>query len=88
VIEPIERGANVFEFSDSVSVFALAQAGATEVETEYGERKAIQGLHGVEDHFVVERSSEERMGMADDSRMRRLGRTGVEQSFEASGRAI
>jgi len=41
----------------------------------------------VKGDFVVERSSVERMRMADDGGMGRGGRPGIEQGFEASGGA-
>ena len=85
--EPIEGGAHVFDFADAAGVFAFAQAGAAEVEAEHGESEAVERFHGVENDFVVQRSSVERMRMADHGGVRRVGRSGVEESFQASGGA-
>lgn len=41
----------------------------------------------MEDDFVVERSAVERMGMADDGGVRRVGRSGIQEGFQASGGA-
>ncbi len=68
-------------------MFSFTQAGAAEVEAEYGESEVVERLHGVEDYFVVERSSVERMRMTDYGSVGRGGRSGVEQSFQASGGA-
>src|SRR5208282_5474521 len=78
---------HVFDFADAVCVFALAQAGAAEVEAQHGESEVVERLHGVEDDFIVQRSTVERMRMTDDGSMRRVGRSGVEQGFQASGGA-
>ncbi len=86
-LEPVEGGAHVFDFTDAVCVLAFAQAGAAEIEAQYGESKVVERLHGVEDNFIVQRSSIEWMRMADHSGMRRVGRSGVEQGFQASGGA-
>ena len=85
--EPIERGAHVFDLADAAGVLAFAQASAAEVKAEHGKSEAVERFHGVEDDFVVQRSTVERMRMADDGGMRRVGRSGVEESFEASGGA-
>jgi len=67
------------------SVLAFAQSGAAEVEPQHGESEAVERFHGVEDYFVVQRSAIQRMRMANDRGMRRVGRPGVEQRFQASG---
>ena len=85
--EPIEGNAHVFDFADAVGVFAFAQASAAEVEAEHGESEAVERFHGVEDYFVVERSTVEWMRMADHGSVRRVRRSGVEQSFQTSGGA-
>src|ERR1700674_3801206 len=87
VFEPVEGGAHVFDFANAVCVLAFTQAGTAEVEAEHGKSEAIERFHGVEDDFVVERSTEERMRMADHGGMRRAGRTGVEERFQSSGGA-
>jgi acetylornithine deacetylase len=85
--EPVEGGAHVFDFADAACVLAFAQFGAAEVETEHGESEAVERFHGVEDDFVVQRSTVERMRMAHHGGVRRVGRSGVEESFQASGGA-
>ena len=87
VFEPVEGGADVFDFPDAAGVLAFAQAGAAEIETEHRESEAVERFHGVEDDFVVQRSSVERMRMADHGGVRRVGRSVVEQSLKASGGA-
>jgi len=84
MFQPVEGGAHVFDFADAICVLAFAQAGAAEVEAEHGESEAVERFHGVEDYFVVERSTVERMGMADHGGVRRAGRSGVEETFQAS----
>ena len=71
--QPVERGADVFDFANAVGVLAFAQTGAAKVEAEHGKSKAVQRLHGVEDDFVVQRSSIERMRMADQGGMGCVG---------------
>src|SRR5277367_2148811 len=58
VLHPVEGGAHVFDFASAVRVFSFAQSGATKVEAEHGESKAVKCLHGVEDDFVVQSSTE------------------------------
>ena len=83
--EPCERRAHVIDFADAVGVFAIAQAGAAEVEAKHGESEVVKRFHGVEYDFVVKRSTIERMWMAHQRGVRRGGRSGVEESFQASG---
>ncbi len=85
--EPVQRGADVFHFADAIGVLAFAQAGAAEVEAQDGKSEAVESLHGVEDNLVVKRSTVKWMGMADDGSMRRISRSGIEQSFQPSDRA-
>jgi hypothetical protein len=87
-IEPIESSANVIDFAVATVVLALAEPGAAKVEAKNGKSEAVQGFHGMEDDFVVERAAEERMGMADERGMAGVGRASVEQGFEASGGAV
>ena len=86
-LQPVERGADVFDFADAVGVLAFAQSGAAKIETQHGESEAVERFHGVEDDFVVQRSAKKRMRMADERGVSRGGRAGVEQGFEASGGA-
>ena len=80
-VEPVQRGADVFDFADAVIVFSLAQSCSAEVEAQHRESKAVQRFHRMEDDFVVQRSTEQRMWMANDSGMRRVLRASVEQGF-------
>ena len=66
VVQPVERGANVFDFPVAVIVLALAQARAAKVEAQHRKTKTVQRFHGVEHNFVVQRSAKQRMRMADD----------------------
>ncbi len=84
-LEPIEGGTHVFFFADAAGVLAFAQAGAAEVEAQHGESEAVERFHGVEDDFVVQRSTVQRMRMAHRGGVCRAGRSGVEESFQASG---
>jgi hypothetical protein len=84
--EPIEGGTHVFDFPDAVGVLAFTQSGTAEVEAQHGESEAVERFHGVEDDFVVQRPPIKRMRMAHHGGMRRTGRSGVEQGFQASGR--
>lgn len=87
-IEPVERGANVFEFAAAAIVLALAEACAAEVETQHGETKTVQGLHGVEDNFVVQRSAEQGMRMANQRRVSGIFRARIQQGFQAAGGTV
>jgi hypothetical protein len=86
--QPIEGGTHIFDFSDATGVLTFTRAGAAEVEAEHGETEAIKRFHGVEDDFVVERSPKERVRMADEGGKRGMGRSGIEEGFQASGGAI
>ncbi len=68
-------------------MLAFAQPGAAKIEAEHGKSETVERLHGVEDNFVMQRSTVQRMRMAHDGGMRRIGRPGVEQSFQTSGGA-
>jgi hypothetical protein len=87
-VKPIEGGADIVLLSDAVMMFSLAQTGATEVETEHGEPERVQGLHGVEDNFVVQGSADERMGVTDEGRVGRVIRAHVEQGLQPAGWAF
>ena len=84
LFQPVEGGAHIFDFSHAVGVLAFTQSGAAEVEAEHGESEAVEGLHGVEDDFVVERSSVQRMRMTDEGGVGRGGGSGVEEGFKAA----
>jgi len=87
-VQPVESGANVFDFPVAVIVLALAESGATKVEAQHGESKTVQRLHGMKHNLVMQRSSEQRMRMANNRRMSRIFRTGIEESFESSSWAF
>ena len=57
-VEPVERSANILDFAIAVVVFALAQSGSAEVESQHWKAEVIQRFHGVEDDLVVQRSAE------------------------------
>src|ERR1700733_1695714 len=87
-VEPIERDADVLDFSDPMLMFALAQSRSAEVEAQHGKAKAVQRLHGVKHDFVVQRSSKQGMRMADQRCMTCLLCSGVEERFQASRRTV
>ena len=88
IVEPIERGVNVLNFSDPVSVLSFAQSCSTKVEPQNGEPKAVKRFHGMEDDFIVQRSAKERMRMADNSSMCSSLGSCIEQRFQPSSRAV
>ena len=52
-IEPIERRADVVDFSVPVIVFSVAQSSTTEIEAQHRKTEAIQRLHRMKHDFVV-----------------------------------
>ena len=88
VIEPVERGADVFDFSHAVVVLAVAQARAAKVEAQHGHAESIQRFHRVKDDLVVQRASVFGMRVADQGRVGGIRRAGVQESFELPGRAV
>lgn len=85
LVEPVDRDADVVSFAATVIMFALTQPGAAKIEAQHGKSETVQGFHGVEDDFIVQRASEERMGMADERGMGGVLRPDVEQGFQTSG---
>jgi len=83
--QPIETCAHIFYFRDAIGVFTFAQSGAAEVEPEDGESESVKGFHGMEDNFIVQRSTVEGMRMADYGAVGCAGRSGIEETFQASG---
>src|SRR5579859_4877694 len=57
-VEPVEGGADIFDFAVALVVLALAQARSAEVEAKHGESETVQRLHSVKDDFIVERAAE------------------------------
>jgi len=64
LVEPVQGCRDIFALAVSLIVLALTESCAAEVEAQDGESEAVQGLHGVEDDFVVQGSAENRMRMA------------------------
>src|ERR1700722_10476596 len=83
-VQPIERSAEVLDFAVSVIMLTLAQAGAAKIKTQHRKAKTVQGFHGMEDDFIVQGSTEQRMRMADDRSISRVWSSGVEQRFQSS----
>ena len=83
-VQPVESGANIFNFAVAVIVFALAESGAAKVEAQHGKTKTVQRLHGMEHNLVMQCSSKQRMRVANDRGVSRILPTGVEQCFESS----
>jgi hypothetical protein len=87
-VEPVESGPNVFYLPFTTVVLAMTQSGAAKVEAQHRKSKIVQRLRSVEDNFVVQGSSEQRMRMTDDSSVRSVFRARVEQGFQTSDRTI
>jgi hypothetical protein len=87
VVEPVEGGAHVVLLTVTVVMFASTQPGAAKVEAQHGQAERVERFHGMEDDFVVQRASEQGMGMADDRGVGGVGGTFIEQGFERTGRA-
>ena len=88
MLEPVEGGADVFDFPFTSSVFAFAQSGAAEVEAQYGKSEGLERFHGVKNDLVVQRAAEERVGMTDYGCMSCVWRSGIQQRFEAANWAV
>src|SRR5208282_199379 len=65
VRQVIQSGCNIVLFSAAIVVNALAQPGATEVESQHGISVRVKRLRDPKDNFVVKRTAEERMRVAD-----------------------
>jgi hypothetical protein len=48
-------------------MFTMAQASSAKIEPQNGKPKTVQRFHSVKYHFVVKRSAEQRMRMADQT---------------------
>ena len=83
-IEPAESGSYILDFAFTVIVFAFAQSRSAEVEAQHGKSKAAQRLHCVEYDFIVKRSTEQRMRMADYRCVRRIVCSRIQKSLEAT----
>ena len=87
-MQPVERGADIFNLATAVVVLSLAQSCSAKVEAQHGETEAVQSFRGVENDFVVKRSPINRMRMADQRGVGRVRRALVEQGFKAPGRSF
>jgi hypothetical protein len=87
-VKPIESCADIVEFPVAFVMLAFAQAGSAEIEAQHREPETVERLHGMEDYFVVQGSTEHRMRMANHCGVSSVWRAYVEQGFEASGRAV
>ena len=74
LIEPIERGADIVQFPVTVIMRSLAESGAAKIKPQYRKAKMIQRLHRMEDDFIVQRSTINRMRMADQRGVLRAAR--------------
>ncbi len=83
-VQPVESGAHIFDFAVAVIVLAMAESRAAKVKTQYGKTKTVQRLHSMEHNLVMQRSSKQRMRVANNCGMSRFFRTGIEQRFESS----
>ena len=88
VLQPSERGLHVGDLAASLIVLAGAQSRAAEVEAQHGKSERVQGLHGVEDDFVVHGPTAQRMRMANQAGVGGSRRAGVQQGFQATSRSI
>lgn len=81
-IQPVERRANVFLLAVSAIMLSFTHARATKVEAQHREAKAAERFHGVVNDLVVHGAAEQRMRMADQRGMRRVGQTFIQQGLE------
>src|SRR5580700_5015030 len=87
-IQPIQRHPDILCFTVAMVMFALAQSCTAKVEPQHWETKIIQCLHDMKDHFVVQRSTIERMGMANQCGMSGARSTRVKKGFQPPCRAL
>lgn len=86
LVEPVEGGADVVLLAAAVVMSAFAEPGAAEVEAEDGKAAELEGFHGVINDLVVHGSSAEGVRVTEEDRVPGVGRAGVEEGLEASGR--
>jgi hypothetical protein len=86
--EKIQSGANIAALAVAFIVFPFASSGAAKIKSQNGQPELIQSFRSLIDHFVVHRSAEEWMGMADErgDLWSARGR-GPQNGFELSGGA-
>src|SRR5256885_772486 len=69
-------------------MLAFTKTRASEVEAQHRKSEMVKRLHGMKNNFVVQCPAIQRVRMTDHRRVRRRGRSGVEEGLQASGRAI
>src|SRR5579872_1914589 len=77
-IQPFECRPHIVDFTYAVIMLPLAQSRSAEVEAQHREPEAVQRLHRVKDHFVVQRPAKQWMRMTDQCGVRRVVRATVE----------
>ena len=87
LLQPIERAAHVVYLAYAMVMRAFAAASAAKVEAQHGQAEAMQHLHRVVDNLVVQRAAAQRVRMADQSSVRRIGLASIQQRLQASGGA-
>ena len=87
-VEPVESGADIIDFPNSMIVFTLAQTRAAKIEAHHGKTKTVQRLHGVKHDLVVQRATKQRMRMANDRGMRGVFRACVEQRLQPASAPV
>lgn len=83
-IQPVESAANIFHFAPALVVLAMAKSRTAKVKAQHGKAKTIQRLHGMKNNFVVQRTPEQRMGMTNYRRVRRVRVPGIQQGLKPS----
>src|ERR1700722_18761126 len=87
-VEPVERGANVIQFSEAVVMLALTQPGSAKIKSQCRESETVQRLHGVKHDLIVQRSPVQGMRMANQCGVCSIRCARVQQGFQASRRAF
>ena len=87
LLHPVKRSAQVIPLAVPVVVRSLAQAGAAEIKTQHWQPEALEGFHGVIDHFVVHGSAEERVRVAYHGSVGRILPAKIEQRFDPARRS-
>jgi hypothetical protein len=68
-IQPFECRAYVIHLAFSIVMAPLAQSGAAKIKAQHRKSKTVQSFHNMKYDFIVKGPSENRMRMADKSRM-------------------
>ena len=88
MVEPVERGLNILLLATAVVVFSVAQTCSAEIETKHGESETVQRLHGMEDDFVVQSSTEHRVRMRHQRGMCGVFGSQIKDRFKTASRAL